>query len=224
MEVVDLSSMVGSAVGSVGGLPSSPSSSVNVNHPEASLLAAAAASAVPDSTNAAAETADGHLVYPDYRSLRTYLDSYLLALAGEIDPSSSTPGASASSLAAIIAQSNPQRGTAQDKMAKLSTQAFLDLAVNVIDEINRRVADDPSVPSLPARPDLDAKKNMARHKLSTLPLPRFKDVQPNGDPPPANNTIPMDILTKIRSGFELLVDEMRQRIHTLEKEKRQMVS
>ncbi|KAI9327596.1 hypothetical protein DFJ73DRAFT_137277 [Zopfochytrium polystomum] len=119
------------------------------------------------------------IVYSDYESIRQYLASYLITLASEDtvqQQQQQSQQPQSLSFAARVARSSPQRASAQEKMARLPNQPFMDLATNVIDEMNRRIMDNPDIPYLPVRADLDPKKNQARQKLGTLPTPRFKDL------------------------------------------------
>ena len=66
-----------------------------------------------------------------------------------------------------------------EKLLRLSTWQFQELAVDVLDEMNRResAATDIMAPAmLPPSEHYNAKRNQARQKLATLPETRFKDL------------------------------------------------
>ncbi|KAJ3366067.1 component of the polarisome [Allomyces javanicus] len=69
-----------------------------------------------------------------------------------------------------------QRQSARDKLNRLSKQQFQELATDVVDEMVRRLRNNPGEPFLEVRNDFHPKRNQARQKLATLPMNRFKDL------------------------------------------------
>ncbi|KAJ1549635.1 hypothetical protein HK405_001061 [Cladochytrium tenue] len=234
------------------GLPSAPTPvSMNSGPSRASAAANSVGSSpslTPASLPSASATAttahQGQILYSDYESIRQYLSSYLIALAENVPY---TPASASLSFAARVARSSPQRASAQEKMSRLPAQPFLDLATNVIDEMNRRIMDNPDVPFLPVRPDLDMRKNQARQKLGTLPTARFKDLacdvlfeierrypdhpslfesrhgnSRQGPNKAASNGdgAPADAMARMQLGFEKFTDELKDRVSRLEQELR----
>jgi hypothetical protein len=66
--------------------------------------------------------------------------------------------------------------TAKDKLSRLPADQFLDVSTDLSDEINRRLHRSKAMPFLPVRQDLIPKRNQARQKMATLPVPRFKEL------------------------------------------------
>ncbi|KIJ51216.1 hypothetical protein M422DRAFT_26642 [Sphaerobolus stellatus SS14] len=70
------------------------------------------------------------------------------------------------------------RASAREKLTRLTKQQFSELSTDVYDELMRRnnnkVGNE--VPFLPLRQDFHPKRNQARQKLATLPIPRFRDL------------------------------------------------
>ncbi|KAJ1563220.1 hypothetical protein HK405_003806 [Cladochytrium tenue] len=225
------------------GLPSAPTPvSMNSGPSRASAAANSVGSSpsltpasLPSASTAATPAHQGQILYSDYESIRQYLSSYLIALAENVPY---TPASASLSFAARVARSSPQRASAQEKMSRLPAQPFLDLATNVIDEMNRRIMDNPDVPFLPVRPDLDMRKNQARQKLGTLPTARFKDLacdvlfeierrypdhpslfesrhgnSRQGVSKAASNGdgAPADAMARMQHGFEKFTDELKDR-------------
>jgi len=77
---------------------------------------------------------------------------------------------------------NQKQKTARDKLLRLSKVQFQELSTDVYDELQRRqLANDTQSsgsipPHLPPNELLHPKRNQARMKLSTLPMPRFKEL------------------------------------------------
>ncbi|RCI01108.1 component of the polarisome [Rhizopus azygosporus] len=70
----------------------------------------------------------------------------------------------------------PERITARQKLTRLSNHQFHELAMDVYDEVTRRIKNDKYVPFLPVKEDFHPKRNQARQKLATIAVPRFKDL------------------------------------------------
>ncbi|GJJ08537.1 hypothetical protein Clacol_002755 [Clathrus columnatus] len=70
------------------------------------------------------------------------------------------------------------RASAREKLTRLTKQQFTELSTDVYDELLRRKSNKVGneVPFLPFRQDFHPKRNQARQKLATLPVPRFKDL------------------------------------------------
>lgn len=76
------------------------------------------------------------------------------------------------------------RSSAREKLTRLTRQQFLELSVDVYDELVRRkradlVADpneDSTEPYLFSQPSFHPKRNQARQKLATLATSRYKDL------------------------------------------------
>ncbi|KAI8913692.1 hypothetical protein EDD86DRAFT_187488, partial [Gorgonomyces haynaldii] len=75
-------------------------------------------------------------------------------------------------------QSGQGRGriSAKDRLNRLPPDQFLDVSTDLVDEIERRNANNKDVPFLPVRPDLVPKRNQARQKMATLPVDKFKEL------------------------------------------------
>ncbi|KAJ3222037.1 component of the polarisome [Clydaea vesicula] len=100
------------------------------------------------------------------------------------------------------------RVSAKDKLQRMANQDFINMSVDIYDELKRRKENSPDVPFLPVRTDLAPNKNAARQKLATLPISRFhllccdvmneiefrfpvsvtRYIQKYGDEQPAQNT------------------------------------
>lgn len=89
----------------------------------------------------------------------------------------------------------PQRVSARQKLSRLNALQFHELAMDVYDEMMRRIAEDKQgittlrfclyykkslnaeiVPFLAVREEFHPRRNQARQKLATLPSSRFKDL------------------------------------------------
>lgn len=93
-------------------------------------------------------------------------------------------------LASFTASDGPQRpNRARDKLVRLSAVQFQELSTDVFDELQRRkIAEDQQrkpgasaagnrgPPHLLPRDNFHPKRNQARQKLATLPLPKFRDL------------------------------------------------
>ncbi|KAJ3322145.1 component of the polarisome [Boothiomyces sp. JEL0866] len=66
--------------------------------------------------------------------------------------------------------------SAMSRINRLPPEQFLDVSMDVYDELNRRLNDSKDLPFLPIRTDLAPKRNQARQKMATLPENRFKEL------------------------------------------------
>ncbi|KAH8682280.1 hypothetical protein BX600DRAFT_430164 [Xylariales sp. PMI_506] len=79
-------------------------------------------------------------------------------------------------------RANPPPNRARDKLLRLSPVQFLELSTDVYDEllrrerITRKVPGPPPPPFLQPEDNFHPKRNQARQKLSTLGMPRFRDL------------------------------------------------
>lgn len=73
-------------------------------------------------------------------------------------------------LASDLALGNTSKVTAKDKLMRLPFDQFYDVSTDLADEIRRRM-NAPETPFLPVRNDLIPKRNQARQKMATLPIP-----------------------------------------------------
>ncbi|KAI5787655.1 hypothetical protein DFH27DRAFT_221162 [Peziza echinospora] len=82
----------------------------------------------------------------------------------------------------LINDRNPKQKRARDKLLRLSTIQFQELSTDVYDELQRRQAvserrnTEQTLNYLPPKELFHPKRNQARMKLSTLPVPRFRDL------------------------------------------------
>ncbi|KAF8463139.1 hypothetical protein BDZ91DRAFT_316714 [Kalaharituber pfeilii] len=82
----------------------------------------------------------------------------------------------------LLNERNPQQKRARDKLLRLSGVQFHELSTDVYDELQRRqMASErrdsgPTPAYLPPKESFHPKRNQARMKLSTLPVPRFRDL------------------------------------------------
>ncbi|KAL0096863.1 hypothetical protein J3Q64DRAFT_1630293 [Phycomyces blakesleeanus] len=87
---------------------------------------------------------------------------------------------------------NQQRVNARLKLGRLNTLQFHELAMDVYDEQGRRYYPEKSGPFLPVRDDFHPRRNQARQKLATLPVPRFQDlVSDHSSPSPLSPPSPL---------------------------------
>ena len=82
----------------------------------------------------------------------------------------------------LLNDRNPKQKRARDKLLRLSKVQFQELSTDVYDELQRRqLANDrrdsgSTPPYLLPKESFHPKRNQARMKLSTLPVPRFRDL------------------------------------------------
>ncbi|EPZ31975.1 hypothetical protein O9G_004166 [Rozella allomycis CSF55] len=73
-------------------------------------------------------------------------------------------------------QISVSRQSAQEKLSKLTSSQFHELATDVFDELDRRESKAANMPFLPLKDEFHQKRNQARQKLATLSEIKFRDL------------------------------------------------
>jgi len=92
----------------------------------------------------------------------------------------------------ITVSNSSNRAGAKDKLQRMSNQDFINMSIDIYDELQRRKENSPDIPFLPVNPQLPANKNGARQKLATLAVSRF-------------HLLCSDVMNEIETRFPIVV-------------------
>lgn len=98
----------------------------------------------------------------------------------------------------ITSTNSANRAGAKEKLSRMSNQDFINMSIDIYDELMRRKDGSPDVPFLPVNPNLPANKNGARQKLATLAVSRF-------------HLLCSDVMSEIETRFPIVVQKYEEK-------------